>query len=74
MNNITTLDLSQIFFPLSCKEYRYLFSDNTGITYIKFNSHFKEMMVNVENFRENFSNCYNLKKIENLSLNMPKCP
>lgn len=73
MNNITTLDLSQIFFPLSCKEYRYLFSDNTGITYIKFNSHFKEMMVNVENFRENFSNCYNLKKIENLSLNMPKC-
>lgn len=73
MNNITTLDLSNIIFPLNCKEYRYLFSDNTGITYIKFNNHFKEMVTNVENFRENFSNCYNLKKIENLSLNMPKC-
>lgn len=73
IDTVTTLDLSQIFFPINCKEYKYLFYDNNAIKSIKFNIHFKEMVKNVEDFRENFNGCHNLRKIENLSLSMPKC-
>ena len=73
MDNITTLDLSQIFFPLNCKEYKYLFYNTNGIQAIKFNTHFKEMVKNVEDFSKNFTSCHHLRKIENLSLSMPKC-
>lgn len=73
MDTVETLDLSQIIFPINCKKFKYLFHNSNSIKSIKFNTHFKEMVQNVEDFRENFTSCVNLRKIENLSLSMPKC-